>query len=68
MAKAYQVMLETAIKEAQKEPKGFDVLMVEVFETFMKLEREMFLEKSQNKKEEKNKGNHYCPVNIFEGV
>ena len=57
--KSYQLLLETAIRQAQKEPKGFDVLMVEVFETFMKLEREMFLEKSQNKKEEKNKGNGF---------
>lgn len=47
--------MANAIREAQKEPKSLDVLMVEIFEMMMKVERELFLETSTDK----NKGNGY---------
>jgi hypothetical protein len=53
---SYQTLFEMAIKEAQNSPVSFGDLVTEIFETLMKLERDMFLRETGDAK---NKGNGF---------
>jgi len=56
MKQSYQTLFEMAIREAQNSLVSFGDLVTEIFETIMRLERDMFLRES-NDAFGKNKGN-----------